>query len=136
MTAQTFIGDEKGNSRLKFIVILTCTENRQGGERKELKRLEFEAPSITAAKARATKEANRTVFLEETQSWDGETKTTLGKDLRWKSWSNPPSCYTQENGTEVAYSARSASFFGLYSHANYSSSTYYAGVTLYWEIQD
>ena len=81
---------------MKFIVILTRSEKRQGGEREELQRLEFDAPSITAAKARATKEANRLVFLEEVQSWDNEIKTTIGKDIRWKSWSDPPiSLYTR-----------------------------------------
>ena len=121
---------------MKFIVILTRTENRQGGERKELKRLEFKAPGITAAKVRATKEANRTVFLEEIQSWDNETKTTVGKDLRWKSWSTPPSMYTQDNGKEIGYSRKAATFYGLWTHKSGASTTYSAGVTLYWEIAD
>ena len=121
---------------MKFIASLTLTENRRGGERKEIKQIKFASPSITAAKARATKEANRLVFLEEVQTWDNEIKKTIGKDLRWKSWSEPPSCYTQDDGTEIAYSNKSATFFGLYTHASGASSTYYAGVTLYWEIKD
>ena len=127
---------------MRFIAILTCTENRRGEESKELKRLEFDAPSITAAKARATKEANKLVFLEEVQSWDNEIKTTVGKDIRWQSWSVPPSTYTQEDGRKVAFSGKSATFFGIYTYKigasikSGTSITYYAGVTLHWEIKN
>ena len=121
---------------MKFITILTLTEHKQGGERKELKRIEFKAPSITAAKARATKEANQTVFLEEIQSWDNEVRRYHGKDLRFKAWSNPPSMYTQDDDTDIGYSRKSAKFFGLYTTVHGTSPTYFASVTLYWAIVD
>lgn len=121
---------------MKFIVVMTRTEMCQGSERKELKRIKFEAPSISAAKGRATKEANRTVFLEEVQSWDNEKKQTTGKDIRWRSWSVPPSMYTQDDGKKIGYSGKSGQFFGLYTTQHGTSPTYYAGVTVYWEITD
>ena len=109
---------------------------RSGGESKELQQIKFESPSITAAKARATKEANHLAFLTEVQSWDNEKRTTFGKDLQWRTWSNPPSCYTQEDGKVIGYSGKSATFFGLYTTESGTSRQYVAGVTLYWEIKD
>ena len=120
---------------MEFIAIMTCTENRRGGERKELKRIEFESPNITAAKARATKQANCLVYLEEVQSWDNAKNVTQGKDLRWQSWSNPPSMFTQSDGKEVAYSRKSATFLGMCDAVG-DSITYVACVTIYWEIKD
>ena len=108
----------------------------RGGETQELKEIKFDAPSITSAKARATKEANSLVFLSEIQSWDNEKRKTHGKDLRWRSWSEPPCCYTQDDGKEIAYSGKSATFSGIETLESGASRQYAAGVTLYWEIKD
>lgn len=121
---------------MKFIAIMRRSEMRSGGESKELKQIKFEAPSITAAKARATKEANRLVFFTEIQSWDKENRKTVGKDLQWQSWSKPPGCYTQDDGKVIGYSGKSATFFGLYTTESDASRQFVAGVTLYWEIKD
>ena len=54
---------------MKFIAILSRALIKPGEKPVELKKLSFEAPSLTAAKSRVSKEANTLVFLEEVQSW-------------------------------------------------------------------
>ena len=49
----------------------------------------FEATSIQSAKAKLTKIANAQELFSWVQSWDNETRTYTGKDLRWKPWSPP-----------------------------------------------
>lgn len=111
---------------MKFIAIIDRSRKTSDKpETEELKRLKFEAPSITAAKTRATKLANKTVFLED----------LTGKDLRWKNWDNRQP-YVQDNGKKVGFSGkRSANFSGNYAEALGTSSTYFVWVMLYWEIQ-
>ena len=60
---------------MKFIAILSRALIKPGEKPVELKKLSFEAPSITAAKSRVSKEANTLVFLEEVQSWDNAVRT-------------------------------------------------------------
>ena len=65
----------------------------------------FEATSIQSAKAKLTKIANAQELFSWVQSWDNETRTYTGKDLRWKPWS-PPVSYEQKDGTPIGYSSR------------------------------
>ena len=65
----------------------------------------FEATSIQSAKAKLTKIANAQELFSWVQSWDNETRTYTGKDLRWKPWS-PPVSYAQKDGTPIGYSSR------------------------------
>ena len=48
---------------MKFIAILSCVRMKPGEKPVELMELRFEAPSLTAAKSRVSKEANTLVFL-------------------------------------------------------------------------
>lgn len=119
---------------MNYIVIITRSERRSGGQREELKHVKFDAPSITAAKARATKIANELVFLSGKIHLDGEKVDIIGKDLRWKSWDlRDP--YTQDNGKVIGWSGKLAEHFsGNYDPELKTSPNYYAWVTLYWEI--
>ena len=121
------------NRQLDFILIITRSERKQGGETVELKREKFEAPSIRAAKAKATKIANALTFLKEKISWDG-TKDLNGKDLRWRAWDTREP-YTQDNGKRIGWSGKCAeSLSGNYDPKTDTCPSYFAWVTLYWEI--
>ncbi len=65
----------------------------------------FEAKSLQAAKSHLTRIANGHTLFAWVQSWDNATRGYTGKDLRWKPWS-PTDHYKQENGIDVAFSAR------------------------------
>ena len=124
---------------MNFIAILSRALIKPGEKPVELKKLSFEAPSITAAKSRVSKEANTLVFLEEVQSWDNAVRHTLGKDLRWKPWQTREP-YTQDNGTKVGWSGKhSERFFGLATHTETdkfpTSPDYTAYCTLYWRLE-
>ena len=119
---------------MNYTVIITRSERRSGGQTEELKRVKFEAPSITVAKVRATKIANDLVFLSGKIHLDGEKVDITGKDLHWKSW-DVRDPYTQDNGKRIGWSGKLAdSFYGNYDTETKSSPYYFAWVTLYWEI--
>ena len=120
---------------MTFIVIITRSERGQGGETVVLKRKKFDAPSITAAKAKATKIANATTFLKGVVRWNDEIVNVKGKDLRWKAWDTRKP-YTQDNGKVVGWSGKLAeSFTGNYDAKLDRSPNYFAWITLYWEVK-
>ena len=120
---------------MKFIMIITRSERKQNGETVELKREKFEAPSIRAAKAHATKIANALVFLEGKICWDG-VQDIIGKDLRWKMW-DMREPYEQKNGKRVGWSGKIAErLSGNYDPKTDTCPSYYVWVTLYWELVD
>ena len=99
----------------------------------------FEATSIQSAKAKLTKIANAQELFSWVQSWDNETRTYTGKDLRWKPWS-PPVSYEQKDGTPIGYSSRySEREFGetVYpSTYKYGKSVEYrVDLTVYWRLK-
>ena len=99
----------------------------------------FKANSIQSAKAKLTKIANAQELFSWVQSWDNETRTYTGKDLRWKPWS-PPVSYEQKDGTPIGYSSRySEREFGetVYpSTYKYGKSVEYrVDLTVYWRLK-
>ena len=99
----------------------------------------FEATSIQSAKAKLTKIANAQELFSWVQSWDNETRTYTGKDLRWKPWS-PPVSYEQKDGTPIGYSSRySEREFGetVYpsTHKYGKSVEYRVDLTVYWRLK-
>ena len=126
------------NNQLKFVLIITRSlqKARFDYETEELKRVNFEAPSIRAAKTEATKIANALVFLTGNITYDNENTEMTGKLLRWKSWDTRKP-YVQENGKKVGWSGkRSENFYENYDPERCTSSCYFSYVTLYWEIAD
>lgn len=118
---------------MNFIVVITRSERKPNGETKILKRVQFEAPSITAGKVKATKIANAVTFLKG-KIYGDRTKDLTGKDLRWKAW-DVREHYEQENGIRVGWSGKRAeSFTGNYDPETRTSPNYFAWVTLNWEI--
>lgn len=119
---------------MNFIAIITRSERKQGGETVELKREEFEAPSIQSAKARATKIANALTFLKDKICWEG-TRDLTGIDLRWRAWDTREP-YIQGN-KRVGWSGKIAeSLSGNYNPKTDTCPSYFAWVTLYWELVD
>lgn len=120
---------------MKFIVIITRSIRKTFGSYQttgELKREEFDAPSIIAAKARATKIANATVFLENKIKWDDSNGNIIGKELRWLKWDEREP-YEENNGVMVGSSGkRSDTFYGNWDPETDVSPTYIGYVTVYW----
>ena len=122
------------HKQLNLILIITRSEKQQGGETVELKREKFEAPSITAAKSKATKIANKLVFLKNKIKWDDTNGNIVGSELRWRNWDTREP-YEQEDGKRIGWSGKlSEHFYGNWDPETDTSPTYYAWVTLYWEI--
>ena len=121
---------------MNFILIITRTlkKPRIGWDTEELKREEFEAPSITAGKTRATKIANALTYLTGEIKSDGSVDDVIGKELHWKNW-DVREPYVQDNGKTVGWSGkRSENFSGNYDPVTDTSPNYFVWVTLYWEI--
>lgn len=68
----------------------------------------FKAETPQSAKSKLTRIANSTELFSWVQSWDNETRTYTGKDLRWKPWGQVTGNHKQKDDTEVAYSTRKA----------------------------
>ena len=120
---------------MKFIVIITRSIRktfRSYENDGELKRVEFDSPSIVAAKAKASRIANSTVFLENKIKWDDSDGNIIGKELRWLKWDEREP-YEQENGVLVEWCGkRSDNFYGNWDSETDTSPTYVGHVTLYW----
>ena len=100
----------------------------------ELKRVEFEADSVTAAKRKATQIANETPLLEKIITWDSdEPQDLLGKEVRWKPW-DVRETYTQKNnGVVVGWSGKlSEPYYSNYDDTIKTSRSYSSWITLYW----
>ena len=99
----------------------------------------FEASSIQSAKATLTKIAGAQELFSWIQSWDNETRTYTGKDLRWKPWC-PTLSTEQKDGKPIGYSyRRSDREFGetVYPSGNkYGKSVEYrVDLTIYWRLK-
>ena len=100
----------------------------------------FEANSIQSAKAKLTKIANAQELFSWVQSWDNETRTYTGKDLRWKPWS-PPVSTEQKDGTPVGYSSRYSerefgeTIYPVSTHKYGKSVEYRVDLTVYWRLK-
>ena len=99
----------------------------------------FEATSIQSAKAKLTKIANAQELFSWVQSWDNETRTYTGKDLRWKPWS-PPVSYEQKDGTPIGYSSRmsdreSGETVSVPGYKYGKSVEYHVDLTVYWRLK-
>lgn len=122
----------------KFILVIdrklrTPTSEVSKDTHIELKRFEFEADSVTAAKRKATQIANETPLLEKIIRWDSdEPQDLLGKDVQWKSWDTREP-YTQDNGAVVGWSGKlSESYYGDYDDTIKMSRSYSSWIMLYW----
>ena len=99
----------------------------------------FQAKSIQSAKAKLTKIANAQELFSWVQSWDNETRTYTGKDLRWKPWS-PPVSYEQKDGTPIGYSSRmsdreSGETVSVPGYKYGKSVEYRVDLTVYWRLK-
>lgn len=65
-------------------------------EQSVLKNDYFESPSIQSAKSKVTRIANTTELFSWVQSWDKETRSYSGKDLRWRNWTEPRKAKDQD----------------------------------------
>ena len=122
----------------KFILVIdrklrTPTSEVLKDTRVELKRVEFEADSVTAAKRKATQIANETPLLEKIIKWDSdEPQDLLGKEVQWKPW-DVRETYTQDNGMVVGWSGKlSEVYYGNYDDNIKMGRSYSSWITLYW----
>ena len=121
---------------MQFIVRITRSERHRGGKTIELLREKFDAKSITAAKVKATKLSNETTFIENKTHWDGSVSDLKGEDLEWKVWDTRLP-YTQDDGKKIGWSGKIArGLNGNYDPETNASPSYFAWVTLYWEITE
>lgn len=88
------------------IEVFTRVAGEQSGT-KEIYADYFKAKSIQSAKAKLTRLANDTELFSWIQSWDKAIRAYTGKDVRWRSWTQP-NPYTQKDGTEIAWAVRSS----------------------------
>ena len=104
----------------------------------ELKRVEFEANSVTAAKRKATQIANETPLFENKIKWDSdEPQALLGKEVRWKPWDTRETYIQESNGVVVGWSGKlSESYSGDYDDTIKMGRSYQSWLTLYWPTGD
>ena len=128
---------------MNFILVIdrklrTPTSEVSKDTRIELKRVEFEADSVTAAKRKATQIANETPLLENITKWDSDApQPILGKEVRWKPW-DVRETYTQKNnGVVVGWSGKlSEVYYGNYDDTIKTSRSYSSWMTLYWPTSE